>query len=129
MREIKFRAWHKEKKEIVDVEEIDFMNKVINYIDNDYENNRQEIRGAYFEDIELMQYTGLKDKNNKEIYEGDVLSNGNDEKPYKVIFENGSFRAEFEGDFEEYSFYLIDIVAQHCEIVGNIYQNPELLGE
>ena len=129
MREIKFRAWHKEKKEIVDVEEIDFMNKVINYIDNDYENNRQEIRGAYFEDVELMQYTGLKDKNNKEIYEGDVLSNGNDEKPYKVIFENGSFRAEFEGDFEEYSFYLIDIVAQHCEIVGNIYQNPELLGE
>ena len=129
MREIKFRAWLKEKKEIVDVEEIDFMNKVINYIDNDYENNRQEIRGAYFEDIELMQYTGLKDKNNKEIYEGDVLSNGNDEKPYKVIFENGSFRAEFEGDFEEYSFYLIDIVAQHCEIVGNIYQNPELLGE
>ena len=38
MREIKFRAWHKEKKEIVNVEEIDFMNKVINYIDNDYDN-------------------------------------------------------------------------------------------
>lgn len=54
MREIKFRAWLKEKKEIVDVEEIDFMNKVINYIDNDYENNRQEIRGAYFEDIEVL---------------------------------------------------------------------------
>ena len=45
MREIKFRAWHKEKKEIVNVEEIDFMNKVINYIDNDYENNRKEIIG------------------------------------------------------------------------------------
>ena len=54
MREIKFRAWLKEKKEIVDVEEIDFMNKVINYIDHDYENNRQEIRGAYFEDIEVL---------------------------------------------------------------------------
>lgn len=133
MREIKFRAWLKygketvDGKEIVDVEEIDFMNKVINYIDNDYENNRQEIIGAYFEDIELMQYTGLKDKNNKEIYEGDILSDGNDEKPYKVIFENGSFRAEFEGDFEEYSFDLIDVVAQGCEVVGNIYENSELL--
>ena len=82
-----------------------------------------------FKDIELMQYTGLKDKNNKEIYEGDILSNGNNEKPYKVIFENGSFRAEFEGDFEEYSFDLINIVAQGCEIVGNIYENPELIKE
>ncbi|WP_339124336.1 YopX family protein [Fusobacterium nucleatum] len=128
MREIKFRAWHKEKKEIVNVEEIDFMNKVINYIYNDYENNRQEIRGAYFENIELMQYTGLKDKNNKEIYEGDILFESFGEKYYKVVFENGSFRAEFEGDFEEHSFDLIDVVAQGCEIVGNIYENPELLG-
>ena len=48
---------------------------------------------------------------------------------YKVIFENGSFRAEFEGDFEEYSFDLIDIVAQGCEVVGNIYENPELIKE
>ena len=102
---------------------------MIKNIENDYENNRQEIRGAYFEDIELMQYTGLKDKNNKEIYEGDILSNGNDEKLYKIIFENGSFRAEFKGDFEEHSFDLIDVVAQGCEIVGNIYENPELLGE
>ena len=122
-REIKFRAWLKYGKEVVDVEEIDFMNKVINYIDNDYENNRQEIIGAYFEDIELMQYTGLKDKNNKEIYEGDILSDGCNEEYYRVVFENGSFRAEF----EEYSLDLIE-VTHFCEVVGNIHKNPELLG-
>ena len=125
MREIKFRAWHKEKKIMGEVLGIDILHKEIFFSNEDvdcYEHTD-------FKDIELMQYTGLKDKNNKEIYEGDILSNGNNEKPYKVIFENGSFRAEFEGDFEEYSFDLINIVAQGCEIVGNIYENPELIKE
>ena len=125
MREIKFRAWHKEEKIMGEVLGIDILHKEIFFSNEDvdcYEHTD-------FKDIELMQYTGLKDKNNKEIYEGDILSNGNNEKPYKVIFENGSFRAEFEEDFEEYSFDLIDVVAQGCEIIGNIYENPELLGE
>ena len=116
---------------------IDFLNKTVTFaaytdgeeVDNLQKYSFDENNILYEKELKIMQYTGLKDKNGKEIYEGDVLSNGNDEKPYKVIFENGSFRAEFEGDFEEYSFYLIDIVAQHCEIVGNIYENPELLGE
>ena len=120
MREIKFRAWFEKFKEIYTVKMID-LQKEIAYFD------KYNYRSFY--DIDLMQYTGLKDKNNKEIYEGDILSDGNDEKPYKVIFENGSFRAEFEGDFEEYSFDLIDIVAQGCEVVGNIYENPELIKE
>ena len=128
MREIKFRAWVKDGKEIVDVEEIDFMNKVINYIYNDYKNNEQEIIGAYFEDIELLEYSGLKDMKGKEIYEGDILFESSIEEYFKVVFENGSFKAEFEGDFEEHSFDLIDVVAQGCEVVGNIYENPELLG-
>ena len=67
-------------------------------------------------------------KHGKEIYEGDILFESFGEKYYKVIFENGSFRSEFEGDFEEHSFDLIDVVAQGCEVVGNIYENPELLG-
>lgn len=124
MREIKFRAWHKEKKEIVKVEEIDFMNKVINYIDNDYENNRQEIIGACFEDIELMEYTGLKDMRGKEIYEGDILFESSGEEYFKVVFEDGSFRLES----EEYSL-LLKNYAHICEVVGNIYENSELIKE
>lgn len=118
MREIKFRAWDKINKEMFNVESINFQERRV---------YRDVVSYRDFNDIELIQYTGLKDKNEKEIYEGDILSNGNNEKPYKVIFENGSYRAEFEGDFDEYSFDLIDIVAQGCEVVGNIYENPELL--
>lgn len=117
MREIKFRAWDKLNKEMFNVEIIDFQEKKLYEDTVSYRN---------FKNIELMQYTGLKDKNGKEIYEGDILSNRNDEKLYKVIFEDGSFRVEFKGDFEEYSFDLIDVVAQGCEVVGNIYENLEL---
>ena len=93
----------------------------------DFENNSVEINAD--ERYIFSEYTGLEDKNGKEIYEGDILFESFGERYYKVIFENGSFRAEFKGDFEEYSFDLIDVVAQGCEVVGNIYENPELLGE
>lgn len=125
MREIKFRAWDKGKKIIGNVLGIDILHKEI-FFSNENVNCYEHVD---FKNIELMEYTGLKDKNNKEIYEGDILSDGNNEKPYKVIFENGSFRAEFERNFEEYSFDLIDVVAQGCEVVGNIYENSELLGD
>lgn len=125
MREIKFRAWIKEVDEIREVEYIDFYKKKISY---PHKFCKEYYFNADFDEIELMQYTGLKDMKDKEIYEGDILFESFGEKYYKVVFENGSFRAEFEGDFEEHSFDLIDVVAQGCEVVGNIYENPELLG-
>ena len=123
MREIKFRCWDRFKK------------RWSNYKINDstlyfMDKNTGVWYGSYnkrYKDFNLMQYTGLKDMWEKEIYEGDILSDGSNEKLYKVVFENGSFRAEFEGDFEEYSIDLIDIVAQGCEVVGNIYENSELI--
>nr|DAN32580.1 MAG TPA: YopX protein [Caudoviricetes sp.] len=124
MREIKFRAWHKEKKIIGEVLGIDILHKETFFSNEDVDCYEH----VDFKNIELMQYTGLKDKNGKEIYEGDILFESFGEKYYKVVFENGSFRAEFEGDFEEHSFDLIDVVAQGYEVVGNIYRNPELLG-
>ena len=126
MREIKFRAWVKEKKAIFEVILIDYVTKKVTYL-LERVGHLLNVRNDKFNDIELMQYTGLKDKNNKEIYEGDILFESFGERYYKVVFENGSFRAEFKGDFEEYSFDLIDVVAQSCEVVGNIYENSELM--
>lgn len=130
MREIKFRAWLKYGKEIVDVEEIDFMNEVINYIDNDYENNEQEIIGAYFENIELMQYTELKDKNNKEIYEGDIvkLRANHGIGVIKYYDEWGAFVVEYIKP-RPLAMLGINYYKEDIEVLGNIYQNPELLGE
>ena len=128
MREIKFRAWVKEKKAIFEVILIDYVTKKVTYI-VERTGHLLNIRHDKFNDVELMQYTGLKDKDNKEIYEGDILFESFGEKYYKVIFENGGFRAEFNGDFEDHSFDLIDVVAQSCEVIGNIYENPELTEE
>lgn len=134
MREIKFRAWDKNDKRIfIDPQMIDFYNKKIGYTQYQTEympDTSYSIPVGFeeFEYSELMEWTGLYDKNGEDIYEGDILFESFGEKYYKVVFENGSFRAEFEGDFEEYSFDLIDVVAQGYEVVGNIYENPELLG-
>ena len=124
MREIKFRAWVKEKKAIFEVILINYVTKKVTYL-LERVGHLLSIRDAKFNDVELMQYTGLKDKNNKEIYEGDILFESFGERYYKVVFENGSFRAEFKGDFDEYSWDLIDVIAQGCEIVGNIYESPK----
>ena len=77
----------------------------------------------------IGQFTGLKDKNGKEIYEGDILKWKADNRLYAVIFNWGMFYASVEvcnqeiyGGFPLHS--LTDDEA--CEIVGNIYDNPEL---
>nr|DAQ62740.1 MAG TPA: YopX protein [Caudoviricetes sp.] len=118
-REFEFRAWLTKYNKMVNIYSWNIWQEY--FMCSEYDSE------FYLEETPIMQYTGLKDKNNKEIYEGDILFESFGERYYKVVFENGSFKAEFEGDFEEYSFDLIDVVAQGCEVVGNIYENPELL--
>ena len=125
MREIKFRVWDTHKRMWT---EYRIHDGVVYFLDK----STGVWVGKYdkrYKEFDLMQYTGLKDKNNKEIYEGDILFESFGERYYKVIFENGSFKAEVEWYFEEYYFDLIDVVAQNCEVVGNIYENPELIEE
>ena len=123
MREIKFRAWHKEEKIIGEVLGIDILHKEIFFSNEDvdcYEHTD-------FKNIELMQYTGLKDKNNKEIYEGDIVTLHNSK--YKVIFLNEEARFVLRDDEFEYEIPFTNNNNKRMEIIGNIYENPELLGE
>lgn len=86
------------------------------------------------EEMEYLQFTGLKDKNGKEIYEGDIISFYYDdfEKRYtgQVKFINGGFNYydNDEGrDPSEYDNDTLQGVEQNGEVIGNIYENPELL--
>ncbi|HAP3800868.1 TPA: DNA-packaging protein [Enterococcus faecalis] len=70
----------------------------------------------------LMQSTGLKDENGVEIFEGDIGWDDHQEVHGQVIFENGAFKYEWENISED-----LFEVTDDIEIVGNIYENSELL--
>ena len=75
-----------------------------------------------------MQFTGLTDINGKEIYEGDVLNFGNN-NPVEVKFENGAFTVFSEPlgwDFDSEDIPILTDF-KYCEIIGNVFENPELV--
>ena len=69
------------------------------------------------------EYTGLTDKNGKRIFEGDILSDGDD--TYKVMFEEGVFRIE--NSHYTTGVYVAIYIDKIDEVIGNIHDNPELL--
>lgn len=123
MREIKFRAYCKKRKAIFDVTGILFnQSDVVIQVLPDT-NTLVNI-----ENIELIQYTGLKDKNGREIYEGDIVMQLS-ERTYDSVtgvvkFIDGSYVIESADG--KTGVYLFDEVAFNV-LIGNIYENPELL--
>lgn len=126
MREFKFRAWDSYFKSFTGFiiekdknnEDRIFFKKANHY--SDYYLGENKTR--FF----LMQYTGLKDKNGVDIYEGDIIKvNGN---LYEVWHSGLAFGLiDKNKDFFEYMCQLCDMNGKVYEIIGNIYENPELL--
>lgn len=135
-REIKFRAWIKKgcESKMGEVTSINLDEGYINYIVCNEQNEIEIIGLAYLDEYILLQYTGLKDKNGKEIYEGDILKYN---FPYdgKLKHTSPVTYLETQASFGVIDFYgnnipLYDIPANNCfEIIGNIYENPEFLEE
>ena len=127
MREIKFRAWLKEDKRMVNVETMDFTDKSIQYLKKSEINNAYILRRESFDDVELMQYTGLTDKNGTGIYEGDivVLNNIENDNMCIVRYEHSSYRLEGWSLREDLS----NVEDRFLEVVGNIYESKNLLEE
>lgn len=143
MREIKFRAWDKNNKQMCEVTHLKFSK--CQYLNVGYRRllDRKMIDDNSLLDEKmngtcaLMQYTGLKDKNDKEIYEGDVV------RQYADCDEYGCdiyFRYLIEWDNEQLAYCGNEIQSKGLtndryygtdmadyEIIGNIYENPELL--
>ena len=109
MREIKFRVWDTEYPE-----RGMYQVPMDNYNTGDFFDTDRFV---------VMQYTGLKDGNGREIYEGDIVKCSVYEKETKdkVYWDDVGWRVDALEDFD------LDFACKYIEVVGNIYENPELL--
>ena len=130
MREIKFRVWNPRDKKIhYDITGFEFY--------NDGTMSGVFIDGAFFllEEVELMQYTGLHDKNGKEIYEGDIVEKEtfDDTKPNCIAksYAKVMYIEELAGFYLVYKnnkiLWEVSQDKYNIAVVSTIYDNPELL--
>ena len=119
----KFRAWDKETKTMIEVSSINFEEHLI--LGGYWEFGQTE--SIKFDEIELMQSTGLKDKNGKEIFEGDILKSN--KYITSVFYERGAYCVKFRRTPNTtVTMNVISFIEKYkTKIVGNIYENQELL--
>lgn len=162
MREIKFRVWDSEKKRMLYKEWMDgdgilllisIHGEICGYVSDDggknglWEHEEEINKGRLI----LLQYTGLKDRNGREIYEGDIIViedmwtdkitiDGGPQEPANhlspVVFKDGSFGCDIleSADYLKKGFISFPMIEDgigddpgKLEVIGNIYENPELL--
>jgi len=130
MRELKFRAWCKDNMEMEYAHE---RHGGSDYY-FDFRDNHFQLLMPMLDDYArkvdsiIMQYTGLKDKNGKEIYEGDILNHKTDNNMVVVFNDKfASFGLTKIGWMHIHFFGEAISDSEECEVMGNIYENPELL--
>ena len=123
MREIKFRAWN------VTLQRMSKSKNMQELIETAIHEEAKGLKvSENYSNLIFMQFTGLKDKSGKEVYEGDVVRE--DSPPHhcgEIKYDGGAFYISYITDgYSELCHILVD---EFWEIIGNIYENPELLEE
>lgn len=119
MREIKFKAWDRKAEFYGECVGILWIDKTVDIQGFHKDFDKQVLRIGQLDDCDLLEYTGLKDKNGKEIYEGDILKTST---PYGVVNHLVDNLSDVGYEIREgYGSFELR------EIIGNIYENPELL--
>ena len=138
MREINFRVWDKAEHRMFDVEQLVFdpngeLVSIYSY-GPDFSNDLDALMGEKpdLNEAALMEYTGLHDKNGREIYEGDIV-HAYDQEPDRYEPDYRGSEATGIVEFHGSMFMLDDDIILNyppiLEVIGNIYENPELLGD
>jgi len=122
-REIKFRAWHKLMHKMFDLNDFGFS---FHWEKAKMTEGMGIISANNDPDIEVMQYTGLKDKNGVDIYESDLLldPSGEFEGLWLMKWMDAGFNGE---EVESKDLYHACEFTDDFEVIGNIHQNPELM--
>lgn len=132
---IDFRAWSHRYKKMFDVTHLDMSSSEVMTGYVDFEGNEGDIWDAMFDgkDFTLMQFTGMLDKDGKRIYEGDIVSyrektneHGDAQHLIAWVQYNSVACAFGIGRSEVWNFFY-DFGLTDVKVIGNIYENPELL--
>lgn len=134
-RTIKFRAWDKKEKKMCPVlvtnwEKGCFLignSPTPATLQGDFiVDGVEEGHFVKFDDLAMMQHTGKEDTNEKEVYEGDIIFN--DDRPEHGVVKWSEEKAMFVTEYESGGVYpLWEGLSNLYNVVGNIYENPELL--